>query len=314
VSVLGRALGSRGELRGPLRERLEAVGETLAGFRPTSRTRLNQPIGPERRVDWCVLGIPALRELRGRLGGTLNDAVLAITAGALRSYLAAHGERVSALDLRALVPVSVREHGAQGEVGNQIALWLVDLPVEEADPRLRHEQVCAVTRELKSSSRTLGAATLARVTAWTSTATLSRVARLIPRARTFNLLVTNVPGPQIPLYMLGARLLEAFPLVPLLENTGLGIALFSYDGKLCWGFNADYELMPDLRQFVRNVETAFRELAEAAGVGLETARPGPTLPPDEEPLLELPAGAATPAARVTITPPRSGSSGSDRGH
>jgi WS/DGAT/MGAT family acyltransferase len=262
---LRRALGSRSELPEPLRQGLSAVGETLANLRPTSRTLLNQPIGSRRRVDWCALELSELRQLRENLGGTLNDAVLAITAGALRRHLAAHGERVSELDLRALVPVSVRAREPAGEVGNQIALWLVDLPVEEADPRLRHEQVCAVTRALKHSSQTQGAAALARVTAWTSTATLSRVARLIPRARPFNLLVTNVPGPQIPLWLLDAKLEAAYPLAPLFQDQVLGVALFSYAGRVYWGLNADRDGMPDLADFRDALLAAFEELRRVAG-------------------------------------------------
>ena len=262
-------------LRGVLRARqgevtrslgLEGVGETLANVRPTSRTRLNQPIGAQRRVEWCALDLEPLRALRSRLGGTLNDLVLAVTAGALRAYLAGHGERVGALDLRALVPVSVRSPNGHGEVGNQIALWLVDLPVEEADPKLRHEQVCAVTRSLKRSSQTLGAAALARVTAWTSTALLARAARLIPRARPFNLLVTNVPGPQIPLWLLDAKLEAAYPLAPLFRDQALGVALFSYAGRLYWGLNADRDLVPDLAHFRDCLLRAFEELENAAGV------------------------------------------------
>jgi WS/DGAT/MGAT family acyltransferase len=262
--ALRRVLGARGELDGPLREGLEAVGETLASVRATSRTRLNQPIGAERRVEWCQLEIADLRALRARLGGTLNDAVLAITAGALRSYLAAHGERVGELDLRALVPVSVRGPGERGHAGNQVALWLVDLPVEEADPRLRYEQVCAVTRALKRSSRTLGAATLAKVTAWTSTAVLARVARLIPRARPFNLLVTNVPGPQIPLWLLDAKLEATYPLAPLFRDQVLAVALFSYAGRIYWGLNADRDRMPDLARFRDALLAAFDELRAVA--------------------------------------------------
>jgi WS/DGAT/MGAT family acyltransferase len=264
MRVLRRALGARGQTGGPFREGLEAVGETLASLRATSRTRLNQPIGAQRRVDWCALELEALKQVRARLGGTLNDAVLAVTAGALRSYLGTHGEHVAALDLRALVPVSVRAPHAHGEVGNQIALWLVDLPVEEADPRLRHEQVCAVTRSLKRSSQTLGAATLAQVTAWTSTAMLSRAARLIPRARPFNLLVTNVPGPQVPLWLLDARLEAAYPLAPLFRDQALGVALFSYAGRLYWGLNADRDLMPDLHRFRDALLAAFEELRQVA--------------------------------------------------
>jgi WS/DGAT/MGAT family acyltransferase len=262
--ALGRALGARSAGAEALRHELEAVGETLASVRPTSRTRLNQPIGAKRRVEWLALELEALREMRARLGGTLNDAVLAITAGALRAYLAVHGERVAALDLRALVPVSVRSPTAHGEVGNQIALWLVDLPVEESDPRLRHEQVCAVTRSLKRSSQTQGAAALARVTAWTSTALLARAARLIPRARPFNLLVTNVPGPQIPLWLLDGRLEAAYPLAPLFRDQVLGIALFSYAGRLHWGLNADRACVPDLALFRDCVLRASEELQAAA--------------------------------------------------
>jgi WS/DGAT/MGAT family acyltransferase len=265
LRVLRQVLGARARQGGgALQGGLEAVGETLANVRPTSRTRLNRPIGARRRLEWCALELEPLRALRARLGGTLNDAVLAITAGALRAYLATHGERVAALDLRALVPVSVRSPAAQGEVGNQIALWLVDLPVEEADPKLRHEQVCAVTRALKHSSQTLGAATLARVTGWTSTALLARAARLIPHARPFNLLVTNVPGPQIPLWLLDARLDAAYPLAPLFRDQALGVALFSYAGRLHWGFNADRDLVPDLAHFRACVLRAFEELQAAA--------------------------------------------------
>jgi len=262
--LLKRALGGRDELPEPLRQSMSAVGETLANLRPTSRTLLNQPIGAERRVEWCALELAELRQLRERLGGTLNDLVLSITAGALRYYLAAHGERVAELDLRALVPVSVRAPGTSGEVGNQIALWLVDLPVEEANARLRHEQVCSVTRALKRSSQTQGAAALARVTAWTNTATLSRVARLIPMARPFNLLVTNLPGPQIPLWLLDAKLDAAYPLAPLFQDQVLGIALFSYAGSVYWGLNADRERMPDLTDFLDALLASLEELRRAA--------------------------------------------------
>jgi WS/DGAT/MGAT family acyltransferase len=265
IAFLRRALRSSDELPEPLRQGISAVGETLANLRPTSRTLLNQPIGAERRVEWCTLELAELRRLRERLGGTLNDLMLAITTGALRRHLAAHGERVAELDLRALVPVSVRTRGPGGEVGNQIALWLVDLPVEEADPRLRHEQVCAVTRSLKRSSQTQGAAALASVTAWTSTATLSRVARLIPMARPFNLLVTNVPGPQVPLWLLDAKLEAAYPLAPLFRDQVLGVALFSYAGGVYWGLNADRERMPDLARFRDALLDSFEELRLAAG-------------------------------------------------
>jgi hypothetical protein len=107
---------------------------------------------------------------------------------------------------------------------------------------------------------------LAAVSEWTSTTLLSLAVRLSTRSRPFNLVVTNVPGPQMPLYLLGAELQACFPMLALLPNQALGVALFSYAGKLCWGFIADWDLIPDLHDFVVAIETSFRELQSAAGI------------------------------------------------
>jgi WS/DGAT/MGAT family acyltransferase len=227
---------------------LGAVGESLSGYRLTSRLPINHPIGRARRVDWCSMSLEELRGVRQRLGGTLNDLVLAIATSALRSFLLQRELKVGALDVRALVPVSVRDADAR-DPGNQIAMWLVDLPVEEADPRLRFEQIRSVTRELKRSSKTKAAAALARVSNWTSTTLMSRAARLLPLARPFNLLITNVPGPQLPLYLLDAKLEAGYPQAPLFVDQGLAVALFSYNGQMFWGLNADRDLVPDLELF-----------------------------------------------------------------
>ncbi len=257
--ALRRAVEERDGLGSQLRGRLEAVGEALGDYRHTSATPFNRPIGPHRRVEWFEAPLAGLGEIRASLGGTINDAVLAVVTSALRGFLLERNVEVGRLLLRALVPVSVRVTD-DARRGNQIAMWLVDLPVEEPDPRLRHEQIRSVTGELKHSNRAHGAATLARVTDWTSSALLSSVARLIPLARPFNLLVSNVPGPQIPLHLLDARLRAGFPHAPLFLDQGLAVGLFSYDGRMCWGLISDPEVLPDLDAFAAHLQDAYRQL------------------------------------------------------
>ncbi len=247
-------------------ESVSAVGETLgAAARPASPTPINLPIGPHRRYDWVAFDLADVKAVKNSLGGTVNDIVLATVAGALRTFLEGRRVNVDVLDLRASIPVSIRTDEQRGTLGNQIALWMANLPVAERDPRRRLDKVRADTARLKESRQTLGAQVLAAVSEWTSTTLLSLAVRLSTRSRPFNLVVTNVPGPQIPLYLLGAELRECYPMLALLPNQALGVALFSYSGKLCWGFIADWDLIPDLHDFVLGIETAFRELRVAAG-------------------------------------------------
>ncbi len=248
-------------------EDVSALGETLGiAARPASPTPINLPIGPHRRYDWLTLDLADIKAVKNRLGGTVNDLVLATVAGALRSFLEGRRVNVDVLEIRASIPVSIRTDDQRGTLGNQIALWITELPVAERDPRRRLDKVRASTSRLKESRQTLGAQVLAAVSEWTSTTLLSLAVRLSTRSRPFNLVVTNVPGPQIPLYLLGAELRECYPMLALLPNQALGVALFSYSGKLCWGFIADWDLIPDLHDFVVGIETSFRELQQAAGV------------------------------------------------
>ena len=248
-------------------ESVSALGETLgAAARPASPTPINLPIGPHRRYDWLTIDLAAVKAVKDRLGGTVNDIVLATVAGALRSFLEGRRVNVDVLDIRASIPVSIRTDEQRGTLGNQIALWMLDLPVAERDARRRLQKVRENTARLKESRQTLGAQVLAAVSEWTSTTLLSLAVRLTTRSRPFNLVVTNVPGPQIPLYLLGAELRECYPMLALLPNQALGVALFSYAGKLCWGFIADWDLIPDLHEFVDAIASSFRELQVAAGV------------------------------------------------
>lgn len=247
-------------------ESISALAETLGvAARPASPTPINLPIGPHRRYDWRTLDLEAIKAVKNRLGGTVNDIVLATVAGALRTFLESRRVNVDVLELRASILVSIRSDEERGALGNQIALWITELPVAERDPRRRLDKVRAATARLKESRQTLGARVLAAVSEWTSTTLLSSALRLSTRTRPFNLVVTNVPGPQIPLYLLGAELRECYPMLALLPNQALGVALFSYAGRLCWGFIADWDLVPDLHEFARAVEDSFRELQVAAG-------------------------------------------------
>jgi diacylglycerol O-acyltransferase / wax synthase len=249
---------------------VEAVGEALAaGLSPASALPLNQPLGPHRRFDWTSFELARVRAVKSRLGGTVNDVVLATVAGALGRFLERRGlPRAGQRGLRvcAMVPVSVRPDAERGTTGNQIALWATELPIGEEDPRARLAAVREVTARLKNSKQALGAEVLAAVSEWTVPTLLSIATRMAYRSRAANLVVTNVPGPQVPLYLLGAPLLTAYPMLNLLIEQTLGVALFSYRGRLDWGFMADWQTVPDLHDFVLAVEASFGELCDAAGL------------------------------------------------
>jgi diacylglycerol O-acyltransferase / wax synthase len=261
-----RVVRNAGHEREVLRERLEATARLLrSGMGNASPTPLNQPIGPYRRVDWLSMDLDAIRRVKQRLGGTVNDVVLAVVAGGVRSFLGRRrGIDVDRLDFRVMAPVSTRSATERGTLGNRVAAWIVPLPVGEPDARRRLTQIRETTAELKRTRQALGADTLSRVTEWTGSTWLSLGARLVTAVHPFNLVVTNVPGPRGPLHLLTARLLEAHPMVPLIGNLATGIALFSYGGRLSWGFTADWDLVPDLHDFAKAIEHAFRRLERAA--------------------------------------------------
>ncbi len=251
------------ELRMRGRALLQMAG-TLTRAAP--RTLLSGPIGPHRRVDWLEMSLADVKAVRKATGASVNDVVLANVAGALRLFLERRGADPNALEFRVAAPVSTRSETERGTLGNRVSMWILELPIGEADPLRRLERVREQTADLKESQRAVGADVLFQVVEWTSTRILSLAGRALSASQgPYNLMVTNVPGPQIPLYLCGARMCATYGFVPLVENTALGVALFSYDGRLCWGFNADYELVPDLADFAAAIPAAFRELARAAG-------------------------------------------------
>jgi WS/DGAT/MGAT family acyltransferase len=258
------------------REAVSALGQVLSvGLQSSADTPLNRPVGAYRRFDWTTMDIASVKRVKNELGGTVNDVVLATVAGAIGHFLELRGvsqQQQADMEFRVFCPVSVRPDSDRGRLGNQVSGMIVPLPVAERDPRVRLATVTETTRKLKEINQALGAEMLTAVSEWTSPTLLGLGARLAVRARAYNTIVTNVPGPQLPLYLLGAKLIEAFPVVPLFANQALGIALFSYDGRLCWGLNADWDLMPDLHGLVESLEASFRELVEASGGVAELAR------------------------------------------
>jgi WS/DGAT/MGAT family acyltransferase len=256
--------------------RLRAVREMLGGaFQRSSPTPLNERVSPHRRFDWLVLAVDELKAVRRALGGSLNDVVLTIVTGAVRRFLEQRHFPLEGIDFRVMAPVSVRAESERGRLGNRVSAWIVPLPVAEPDPALRLQTISACTEQLKQKRQAVAAQVLTQAADWTPATLLALGARNATRQLPFQMVVTNVPGPQVPLYLLGSRMIETYPVVPLLDGLGLGIALFSYDGRLCWGFNADYDLVPDLDQFVVFVREAFEELQGIA----QRARPEPKRPP-----------------------------------
>ncbi len=264
LAPLAGAVTPANALRSDLAERLGAVWTMLrAGLRGAANTPLNRATGAYRRFDWLRLDLAEVKAVKNQLGGTVNDVVLATVAGAVRRFLQRRSVLLDGMDFRVAAPVNMRSPDDR-TLGNRVSVWLTELPIQERDPRRRLAKIRDVTAALKQSKQALGAQALMEVADWTGPAMVALGTRFANRMSPYNLLVTNVPGPQFPLYMLDAQLLGAYPLVPLFENQAIGIALFSYAGQLCWGFNADWDTLPDLDTFVGDVNAAFVELRRAA--------------------------------------------------
>jgi WS/DGAT/MGAT family acyltransferase len=263
-----------------------------------SDTPLNGPVGPHRRIDWMKMKISDVKAVKDRLGGTLNDVVLATVAGAVRRFLERRNVNCETLDFRVMAPVSVRSQDERGALGNRVSGWIVPMPLGERDACSRLNAIRETTAHLKEAKQAATAEMLTQVGDWTPSTILSLASRMATRAIPFNLVVTNVPGPQVPLYMLGARMHDNFGFIPLMDGLSLGIVLFSYAGSLCWGFTCDWDLLPDLHDFVLDVEASFQELQDAAAATEKREAPGA-----EMPAAELEADGDKPRAARSKKPP-----------
>jgi diacylglycerol O-acyltransferase len=259
------ALGRPGRTATDVREALEGVGEVAwAALNPAPQTPLNVPIGPHRRVWWVRSRLQDFKHIKNGLGGTVNDAVLAVVAGALGKWLRSRGVRTEGLELRALVPVSIRAEDERGALGNRIAAMRGPLPVYAEDPVERLRIVRQAMGHLKDSKQALGAEVIAGVQDFAPPTLLAQASRLNFSTRLFNLIVTNVPGPQFPLYLLGREMLELVPMAFLPEDHAVAIAIMSYNGKVTFGLLGDYDAMPDIDILGELIEESLAELLAAA--------------------------------------------------
>ena len=266
------ARGVRATLRGPrtvAKRAGKAVGSLGAfawtGMNAAPSSPFNQRIGPHRRFTWVQADLGQFKAIKNSLGGTVNDVVLAVVSGALGKYMRLHGLSTDAVGLKAMVPVSVRADIERGALGNRVAAMWATLPVGLADPVERLQTVSEEMVGVKQSGQAVGAEILTAVSGFAPPTIMSQAARLQARQRLFNLVVTNVPGPQFPLYLLGRELEAIYPMVPLAENTALGIAILSYNGQLNFGLVGDYDALADLETLADELRSSIEELAAAAG-------------------------------------------------
>jgi len=252
-----RVIGQLGELGRSL--------ATLAeGRLVAQQLSINQPVGRHRRFLGVSVPLDDVKRVREVFGGTINDVVLAGIAGGLARLLEARGELRPGLVLKVMCPVSVRVDDEHLALGNRVSAMIFPIPVGEPDPVARLAAVRATTAGLKERKQAVGASTLMDLTQYAAPTLLGLAARAAHHQRFFNVVSTNVPGPQVPLYCMGARMVEAYPMVPLSRNLGLGIAILSYCGALHLGLLADRDTFPDLEVFASGIEDAFAGLRKAA--------------------------------------------------
>ena len=281
ATIPGEAVRSvRAVFRTPRRVAREAIEKAAglgamawAGLNPAPSSPYNRQIGPHRRFSWVRANLVDVKAIKDELGGTVNDVVLNVVAGALGRHLRRRGISTEGLELKAMVPVSVRTAEQTGEVGNHVAAMMAPLPVWCQDPVARQQIVRESMGHLKESGQAIGAQALTEMSGFAPPTIMGQAARLMSRQRFFNLVITNVPGPQIPLYLLGRRAIDPFPLVPLAKNQGVGIAIMSYDGRMNFGLVGDYDVLYDLDDFAVDLHDSLAELAAAAGRELTSASP-----------------------------------------
>ena len=245
------------EIQRRMRRAAKLLGYSI---RRLQETPLTGPIGPHRRSEYLAISLDDAKTVRRELGGSIHDVVIATVTGAVARYLRAHHVSPSTLDFRAAVPVSLRSGTRRQGVGE----WHIDLPVWETDPMKRLARVRELTSALGKGSPPLGAAALAGEARWSGSRLLALGASAISNRKAEHLRLVNVPGAQVPLFLAGARLVEAYGVVPLGDEAGVGVGVLSYDGKLFVALNADFDRVADLALFREAVAESFAELLREA--------------------------------------------------
>ena len=261
------------------RQAVAQLGDVLRGFaamrglvRPTPASSLNGPIGPHRRYAWASTSVEDIKRVRKGLGGTFNDVVLAAITRGFRDLLLFRGESVDRV-VRSLVPVSVRPRSAtgmavgDGSFDNKVSAMFAELPVGLSDPVDRLRALSEQMAGLKESNQALAAEAMTSLSGFAPPVLLAMGTRLASRAaqRNVNTVTTNVPGPQMPLFMVGRRMIKAYPYVPLAGQVRIGVAIFSYDGQVNFGITGDYDSAPDIDVLGRGIEEGMAELVKLSG-------------------------------------------------
>ena len=278
LATVGRALRwLAGAIASPKRAATRAR-DGIAGIyevswaltKPAPKVPLNVEIGPNRCFSWTQCSLDQFKQIKNTLGGTVNDVSLAVSAGAVRRWLQSRDVEVDGLEMRALVPVSVRAENEHGELGNMLTAMRGPLPVGIADPVERLRKVNHAMEELKASKQPLGAQAIWGLNDWlrdfAPPLLLRPTATVNFSTRLFNLLVTNFPGPQMPFYVLGRELVGVYPVGFLARGHALAIAIFSYNGQIFFGLIADRDSIADLEAISAYVDDSVAELYEAAQI------------------------------------------------
>ena len=242
------------------RETASALAEVVAqGMSPAPETPLNVRIGPHRRIATTEAKLDDLKRIKTVLGGTVNDVVLAVVAGGLRRWMHSRGLRTEGVDMRVVVPMSTRSAADAGTLGNRITQVVAPLPVSLGDPKERLAMVREAMRGVKESKLAAGAEVIAGLQDFAPPTILAQASRMNFSGRFYNLLVTNIPGPQFPLFLLGHRLRAVFPVAFLAGDRSLAVAVMSYDGGVNFGLIADLDAMPDLDAVTDGIDRSLEE-------------------------------------------------------
>ena len=290
TQVLGRALidrvttpgeavrGVRALFRAP-RQVAGAVVDGLESMGALARAGISAPaspfnveISPYRRFAWVQADLDGFKRIKAAGGGTVNDVVLAAVAGALGRYLRARGHATADLELKAMVPISVRTTGEHGDLGNRVSAMYAPLPVGVEDPAERLRAVSESMGDLKESKQAVGASILTGLADFAPPTILGQAGRMQSRQRFFNMVVTNVPGPQFPLYLMGRELQAVFPMVPLAKRQAVCFGIMSYNGQIDFGLIGDYDAMADIDSLARDLSESIAELVALAPAGKRLSR------------------------------------------
>jgi diacylglycerol O-acyltransferase / wax synthase len=248
-----------------VRQILGGLMDVLGGGVLAPPSPFNHRVGPNRRFEMVEAPVQTFKDIKRALGATVNDVVLATVAGGLYRFLRHRREPTRHRFLRAMVPVSVRSKDERAAMGNRVSSIFVDLPVGPMGAKRRLALIRERTKDLKESNYAVGAEFLMNIGSWAPPTIHAMAARLAARTRVINLVVSNVPGPQVPMYIAGAKLLAQYPVMPIADSMGLSVATTSLAGTMALGITADWDILPDIEFLAGAIEESLGELRKAAG-------------------------------------------------